>query len=295
MRLPAGVAAAVEQRAGGILSISRVGGGCIAHASRVEAARGAFFLKWAPAPAGLTFEAEAIGLEALGGAPAPLVVPEVLSAVDAQDGQPGHLLMNWIEQGRPGPRFDEELGEGLAALHAATEPAGRYGFARDNFIGRLPQRNDWRDDWPAFFGQMRLEPQIRMARDAGHWRSAWNPLADRLLERLAALLPARPPAALCHGDLWSGNVMASAQGHPVLIDPAVYFGHGETDLAMMTLFGGFSRRAFEAYHAVHPRSSGHAEREAIYQLYHLLSHLNHFGSSYAGAVERVLRRFGSPG
>jgi protein-ribulosamine 3-kinase len=286
--LPEAVARAIERETGPVRGVSPVGGGCIASASRVETQKGIFFLKWAGPPVGETFEAEAAGLGALRHARTPLLIPDVIAVADASDDHPGYLLMSWIEPGRPNSDFGNRLGEGLALLHGTIQPDGRYGFERDNFIGRLPQYNAWHADWPAFFREMRLEPQIRMARDSGRWRRGWNVPADRLLDRLPDLLPLDPPAATCHGDLWSGNVLCAADGTPALFDPATYFGHGETDLAMMTLFGGFDRPVFEAYHEIHPRQPGHGEREAVYQLYHLINHLNHFGESYAGGVERVL-------
>ena len=290
--LPGSIADRVHALAGEVRRAGPVGGGCIANATRVETVGGTFFLKWSEGEAGRTFEAEAAGLRALRAADAPLVVPEVLAAEDAAGGRPGFLLMDWIEAGRPVGRFWAGFGEALAALHRHTEPEGRYGFERANFIGRLPQSNAWRTDWPDFFRSQRLAPQIAMARDSGRWRSGWDALADRLLARLGDLLPARPPASMLHGDLWSGNVLTADDGRAALIDPAAYFGHREADLAMTELFGGFDGRFYDAYRAAWPLEPGYAERREVYNLYHLVNHLNHFGAGYAGGVERVLRRFG---
>ncbi len=277
-----------------------VGGGCIAHASRVETGDGRFFLKWSAGDAGLTFEAEAAGLRALQDAGSPLLIPEVVAVRDADGTAPGLLLLEWIEPGQRGTAFERALGEGLAALHRHASPDGRYGFERENSIGRLPQPNRWHDGWPAFFRAERLEPQLALARERGRWRPAWTPLADRLLGRLDTLLPADPPASLVHGDLWSGNALAAepvpakAGSRVALVDPAAYFGHGETDLAMMELFGGFGAECFAAYRAAWPLEdeAGYPERRDVYQLYHLINHLNHFGSGYAAGVERVLQRYG---
>lgn len=290
--LPASVAERVRDVVGEVRSAEPIGGGCIANATRVETVGGTFFLKWSGGEAGRTFEAEAAGLRALRSAGAPLVVPDVIASEDAAGERPGVLLMEWVEAGRTSGRFWAGFGEALAKLHRHTEPDGRYGFERSNFIGRLPQPNAWHTRWPDFFRSQRLAPQIAMARDSGRWRSGWDALADRLLDRLSELLPADPPASMLHGDLWSGNFLPTADGRAALIDPAAYCGHREADLAMTELFGGFDGRFYDAYRAAWPLAPGYAERREVYNLYHLLNHLNHFGAGYAGGVERVLRQFG---
>ncbi|QXD14845.1 fructosamine kinase family protein [Rhodocaloribacter litoris] len=266
-----------------------VGGGCIALACRVETAEGSYFLKWGRGDVARTFWAEADGLRALHEAASPLLVPEVLALGDPDEATPGFLLMTWIEAGTRGPGFWEAFGRGLAHLHRHT--AGRYGFDEDNFIGRLPQHNAWADDWPAFFRERRLEPQVRWARERGRWHRRWDRPLERLYARLDDLLPARPEPSLLHGDLWSGNVMTARDGRAALIDPAVYFGHREADLAMTELFGGFNPAFYAAYREAWPLEPGYAERRAVYNLYHLLNHLNHFGEGYAGSVAEVLDRF----
>ena len=292
MTLPNDVAERVRAVVGEVNDAEPVGGGCIAHATRVEAAAGTFFLKWADGEAGRTFGAEAAGLRALRQAGAPLVVPEVLAVEDGAGERPGFLLTEWVEAGRPGARFWTGFGEALAALHRHAEPDGRYGFDRPNFIGRLPQSNDWRARWPDFFRSQRLAPQIERARASGRWRSGWDTLADRLLVRLDDLLPAEPPASVLHGDLWSGNFLAANDGRAALIDPAASFGHREADLAMTELFGGFDAGFYDAYRTAWPLAPGYEDRREVYNLYHLVNHLNHFGEGYASGVERVLRRFG---
>ncbi len=292
MTLPASVAARLQAITGTVRRAEPVGGGCIANATRLDASGGTFFLKWADGEAGRTFEAEAAGLRALRAAGSLLVVPEVAEAEDAAGSEPGFLLTDWVEAGQPDGPFWTGFGEALAALHRHTEQEGRYGFERANFIGRLPQTNDWRAGWPDFFRSQRLAPQIERARSSGRWRSGWDALADRLLVRLGDLLPADPSASILHGDLWSGNFIAAATGRAALIDPAAYFGHREADLAMTELFGGFDGRFYDAYRAAWPLEPGYAERREVYNLYHLVNHLNHFGAGYAGGVERVLRRFG---
>ncbi|MDX1529946.1 MAG: fructosamine kinase family protein, partial [Rhodothermales bacterium] len=205
---------------------------------------------------------------------------------------PGVLLMEWVEPRNKGRGFGERFGEGLAQLHRHTSGDGRYGFDRANFIGRLPQANDWHGSWPAFFRSRRLEPQVRMARERRRWRSGWTALADRLFDRLDALLPEAPPASVLHGARGGATARAAAGGRAALVDPAAYYGHRETDLSMTELFGGFDRDFYAGYRSAWPLEPGYDERREVYNLYHLLNHLNHFGASYAGGVERVLRRFG---
>lgn len=268
-----------------------VGGGCIANGCRLEAGGAPLFLKWGDDEVARTFAGEAAGLKALRAAESPLRVPDVIATVGAEGEAPGFLLMEWIPSGRERPGFWEAFGRGLARLHRHASEDGRYGFARDNFIGRLPQENGWAERWTAFFRARRLEPQAAMAREKGGWRAGWDDAFDALCRRLPDLLPDAPPASILHGDLWSGNAMTAADGTPVLIDPAAYHGHREADLAMTQLFGGFPDAFYDAYREAWPLAPGYGERRAVYNLYHLINHLNHFGGSYAAQVERVLRRF----
>jgi fructosamine-3-kinase len=163
-----------------------------------------------------------------------------------------------------------------------------FGHERDNWIGRLAQPNAARRTWPRFYAEQRLVPQMRRARDAGHLDGALLARSERLLEEVDALAgPAEPPARL-HGDLWTGNVLADSAGRPVLVDPAVYGGHREMDLAMMRLFGGFTADCFAAYQAAAPLTEGHEARIPLWQLYPLLVHLNLFGAAYRDPFARTL-------
>ena len=281
----------VQDLAGPLTDAQAVGGGCIANATRIEAGGASYFLKWSGGDAGLTFEAEAAGLRALRAAGSPLFVPDVLAVENAEPPRPGFLLMDWITPGPKRSRFWSDFGASLAALHRHVSEDGCYGFGRDNFIGRLHQYNGWEERWPDFFRRNRLNPQIEWAREAGRWKQSWTEPADRLLARLDDLLPASPPASILHGDLWSGNFLVTEDGRAALIDPAAYYGHRETDLALTELFGGFDARFYDAYRAAWALEPGYAERREVYNLYHLLNHLNHFGGSYAAGVERTLKRF----
>jgi protein-ribulosamine 3-kinase len=198
--------------------------------------------------------------------------------------------MEWIETGQGSAGFWDRFGEGLAEMHRHQEE--RFGFEADNFIGRLPQQNAWHAGWVDFFRYERLLPQIERARTAGIWQHGWDRYAAGILQGLENWLPASPDASVLHGDLWSGNFLRTATGAAALIDPAAYFGHRETDLALTELFGGFDRAFYAAYHSAWPLEPGYEARRDLYNLYHLVNHLNHFGGSYAASVAEVLRRYG---
>lgn len=289
MSLPPTLAEAIAARlASPIRRVSSVGGGCIAHATRLDTDDGSFFLKYGGGEVARTFPAEAAGLRALRAAESPLFVPVVVGAEEETGAHPGFLLMEWIEPGAQRDGFWEAFGSGLAAMHRHT--AEHFGFAQDNFIGRLPQRNTWADTWTGFFRDHRLEPQVQMARERGRWSAAWNRALETLYLRLGDLLPEQPPSSILHGDLWSGNYLVTATGPAALIDPAAYYGHREADLAMTELFGGFPARFYRAYREAWPLAPGYDTRREIYNLYHLINHLNHFGSSYAGSVASILEK-----
>jgi len=278
----------IEAVTGHVEHAASVGGGSFGQGLRLEAERGTFFLKLGD---GETLGAEAVGLSALGEAAerTGLRIPRVFHA---RSRDPGFLVLDWIPSGRADRAYWIRLGEGLAALHR-KEPAGEgYGFSSDNFIGATPQVNGWSADWPAFFRDRRLRPQFELARRKGRWRRGWDRWAERFLGSLEDLLPRTPERSLLHGDLWGGNHLPGEDGSPWLIDPAVYVGHREADLAMTELFGGFAASFYEAYRASWPLDPGYPERREVYNLYHLVNHLNLFGESYAASVERILARFG---
>ena len=255
-----------------VRSTRPLGGGDINDAYRVELEDGrAIFAKANRRADPTMFEREAAGLRWLA-EPDALRIPEVLAAGERW------LALELIEPGRKAPDHDERLGRGLAALHRAG--ADGFGWPEDNFIGSLPQENAFEDDWPTFYWRRRLEPQLRMASDAGRASSAMKRGMERLRDRLEELCGEAEPPARLHGDLWGGNAHVDAEGAPVLIDPAVYGGHREIDLAMMRLFGGFSARVFAAYEEAWPLAASASERVSLYQLYPLMVHVNLFGGGY---------------
>ncbi len=279
--------AALEQRLDAkIVRVARLSGGDINEAFEVSLPDGgAVFVKTHPRPPAGMFEAEARGLCWLAEADA-IRVPKVLAVSDAG---PCFLVLELLTPSRRCAGFDERLGRALAALHAFGAP--QFGLDHDNFIGRLPQSNAPASDWASFFWTSRLEPQLRLASDRGLIDTATRARFDALRSVLPDIVgPDEPPARL-HGDLWGGNLHVGEDGAPCLIDPAVYGGHREIDLAMMRLFGGFGDRVFEAYEEASPLSPGASERVSLYQLYPLLVHVNLFGGTYVGSVKRALSNY----
>jgi len=282
--------AALAERLGSAVTSSRpIGGGDINDAYEVALADGRrLFVKTnARAPRAM-FPAEARGLAWLAEAKA-LRVPQVLAVSSDAGPEPPFLALELVATGSPARGFDDRLGRGLAALHHFGAPG--FGLDHDNFIGRLPQDNGpVAGAWAGFYRERRLEPQLRRAAEHGLASARMKRGFERLFAQLDDLCgPAEPPARL-HGDLWGGNLLCDEAGAPVLIDPAVYGGHREVDLAMMRLFGGFGARVFAAYDEAFPLADGHEERVPLYQLYFLMVHVNLFGGGYVGSVEAALDR-----
>jgi len=268
---------------GGAASPVRVGGGDFSAAWRVDGREDRLFLKTGPAEAGDMFAAEADGLREIA-ATGTLRVPEVHATL-VHDGV-AVIALEWLDLGAPGAGTQERLGAGLAAMHRVT--AREHGWYRDNTIGATPQINARSTGWCEFYREYRLRFQLDLAARQGY-SGRLQELGGRLLEHLDELFDGhRPDASLLHGDLWCGNQGACGD-QPVVFDPAVYYGDRETDIAMTRLFGGFSGRFYEAYVHAWPLPPGHEIRRDLYQLYHVLNHLNLFGRSYLGRAEALIR------
>ena len=199
------------------------------------------------------------------------------------------LVLEYLESSPRAPRAWVDFAHGLAALHAHVGPA--FGAVADNYLGRSPQSNTTTEDGHRFFADERLAPQLAWARSRGWLTEADIAAADRLMQRLPDLIPAQP-ASLIHGDLWSGNVIPGPGGALCLIDPAAHFGWAEADLAMTSLFGGFPDGFYDAYVSARPLVPGWRDRVPLYNLYHLLNHLNLFGAAYRSEVQSILKRYG---
>ncbi|NBB88515.1 MAG: phosphotransferase [Bacteroidetes bacterium] len=266
-----------------ITAVHPVSGGCINQAYEVETAEGAYFLKINGQEPADFFQKEAAGLDELRSAGTELIIPEVIAVRDPAPAAAGFLLMEFIPAQTRGDAA--AFGAQLARLHGHTQT--QFGFMHDNYIGSLPQANANSANWIDFFCQQRIEPLLKKAIDDGKVDSNLRIHWDRLAHRLDQLIPKCEPSLL-HGDLWSGNYIYDTQGRAVLIDPAVYYGHPEMDLAFSHMFGGFSAAFYEGYEAVSPLEPGFEERVDIHNLYPLLVHVNLFGGHYANQLRRVL-------
>ena len=254
---------------------ARVQGGCINESYRWESRAGALFVKLGSPASREAFAAEAVGLVELTRADA-VRIPQVRAVGTTRAS--AYLALEWIDFGDGSARTESLLGEQLATQHRLS--SARFGWERDNTIGSTPQSNEWSPDWVEFFRERRLRAQLELARRNGH--------SGRLLERGARLLEMmgsyfssyRPVPSLLHGDLWGGNWGADSTGAPVIFDPAVYYGDREADIAMTRLFGGFSNSFYTAYQRSWPLDQAAGTRRALYNLYHVLNHLNLFGGGY---------------
>ncbi len=293
MSIPGSLAEQISHRLSELLALhvdveqsTGVGGGSINDAWRIDTNEGRYFLKTNSADRFPSmFEAEADGLERLRAANA-LPIPNVLGY--GEDHDTSWLLLEWLESSPPGPGHWSEFGQKLADQHSRS--AANFGLERDNYIGSLLQRNKQDSDWSRFFIQQRLEPLIIMARDNGRIGAGAAFRFERFFTKLDELFPKETPALL-HGDLWSGNFVIASIGRSWLIDPAVYYGHREMDIAMTRLFGGFDPDFYTGYQAAYPLEKGWEERVDICNLYPLLVHVNLFGGGYVERVEEILQRW----
>ena len=271
-----------ENGYGGVTRRQAVSGGCINSGAVLETGSGQrFFLKTNTSNPADMFEREAQGLEALDVKNGPRLPRSYLFGSD-------FLL---LEDLKPAPKQDgywSHFGRQLAALHNHTHE--QFGFCDDNYIGSTPQPNPWTPDGYEFFGEWRLLFQAKLARRRNALRSKELIQVDRLVGKLPELAPLQP-ASLIHGDLWSGNAMTDAKGAPAIIDPAAHYGWAEAELAMTDLFGSFPETFYRAYQEERPLEAGFRQRYPIYNLYHLLNHLNLFGGGYQVQVKAILDRY----
>lgn len=270
---------------------TRVHGGCIGDCLRWPVGDGWAFVKLAPASSARMLEAEVRGLDELAAAGA-VRTPRVLAQGTA--GGSAYLALEWIDFGPGSPAADQRLGEQLAFLHRQHAP--RFGFESDNFIGSNPQPNLWCDDWVTFLRERRLGFQLDLAAGNGRLGRVQD-RGRRLLEVMDVFFSSYTPApSLLHGDLWGGNRAVALSGEPVIYDPAVYYGDREADLAMTRLFGGFGARFYAAYVAAWPLDPASGIRRDLYNLYHVLNHVNLFGGGYdkqaLGMIDRLLAAAG---
>ncbi len=271
-----------DHNRGNITNSEPVGGGCIHETLLIQLDSGnRYFLKQNNQIASDMFEKEAQGLKALRIRGGP-VVPEVF-LVGTE-----YLL---LEDLQPKPRcqdFWQLFGRQLAQVHNQVNEL--FGYQENNYIGGNPQLNTWIKNGFDFFREQRIKPQLRMAQKQSLLKTQDIRKLEGLMAKLPELIPEQP-ASLIHGDLWSGNLMADKKGMPAIIDPAVHFGWAEADLAMTDLFGSYPAEFYHAYNDVKSLEPGYRNRYKIYNLYHLLNHLNLFGSGYLSQVRMVLAQY----
>jgi fructosamine-3-kinase len=261
-------------------------GGCINNGGKILTNRGAFFLKWNSAMKfpGM-FAAEGKGLRLLASKNA-IRIPQVINSFEQGDYQ--YIMLEFIESRQRSPHYWHLLGQKLALLHKNTHEY--FGLDHDNYIGSLHQQNQRSGSWIDFFITHRLNVQLAIAVDQGSTEKSLVKKFETLYKKLPSILTNERPA-LVHGDLWSGNLITDDQGQPCLIDPAVYYGHREVDLAMTQLFGGFSSEFYDSYREVFPLAPGSRQRFDLYNLYPLLVHVNLFGKAYLRQVLDIIDSF----
>ncbi len=269
-----------------IKTIRSLSGGSISSAYLVETSFQKYFLKVNSKPDAIAmFSAEKQGLEAITQTKT-IATPKVFRSEKWENG--GFLLMEFIQAKRPNSTDFQRLGEQLAKLHQNTN--SEFGWENSNFIGSLLQSNQKQTDWTTFYLEERIFPQLELAQNQGLMTDKDFPDRSKMYSICQELFQNTKPSLL-HGDLWNGNFVIAENGTPYLIDPAVYFGDVEVDIAMSKLFGGFGEDFYQAYRQVFPVDKYKFQKLDLYQLYYLLVHLNLFGSSYYASCRSILQKY----
>jgi protein-ribulosamine 3-kinase len=264
-----------------------LGGGCINHSSKLETNVGNFFLKWNDNCPADIFIREAESLRELKKAAGEdLIIPSVFAA-KLVDETPGFLVMEFLESGYSSVS-DEKLGRGLAKIHQFT--TAQFGFYSDNYCGATLQNNLWKSNWIEFFRDNRLQFLLKLIDRERQLPVDERKIFEKLLGRIEVLIPKDSVPVLIHGDLWSGNYMVSEKG-AALIDPASYYADREMEFAIMTMFGGFSQRFYDAYNEENPLPLDWKQRNSLYQLYHVLNHYYLFGGGYRTQAVQIAKNY----
>lgn len=283
MNIPPAIQEAFRQKLGQqITRFNNVAGGCINHGGKVTTPDSVFFIKWNDAARfpGM-FSTEARGLQLL--ADTKCIRVPLVAWCDQIDGYQ-YIVQEFIEPGQRRSTYWQDLGRALASLHKVTSSS--FGLDHNNYIGSLPQNNQPANNWIDFFVHHRIEPQLQLLKASSMLRRRF----ESLFKNLSSIFPEEPPSLL-HGDLWNGNLLVDEQGNPCVIDPAVYFGHREMELAFTMLFGGFASPFYDTYKEVFPVAPGFSDRVDIYNLYPLLVHANLFGGHYVAEMEEIVSRW----
>ncbi len=285
------VASALSEVFGKVVIINServLGGGCINRAAKLETNAGNFFLKWNDNCAPDIFIREAESLKELKKAAGDfLTVPDVFASKQV-DETPGFLVLEYLENSRSSFNGDEKLGRGLAKIHQYTH--SQFGFYNDNYCGATLQNNLWKDNWSEFFRDNRLKFLLNLIDKERPLLVDERKIFEKLPGRIENLIPKESVPVLIHGDLWSGNYMNSEKG-PALIDPSSYYADREMEFAIMTMFGGFSQRFYDAYNEVNTLPADWKQRNSLYQLYHVLNHYYLFGGGYRTQALQIAKNY----
>lgn len=269
-----------------LINTSVVSGGDINEAYRFSTSEGDFFVKKnSDSRFPQMFQKEALGLKLMEEA-GEIEVPKPIAF--GSDPETAFLILNFIKTGSKSKNFWIDFAQKLANLHKHT--SDYFGLDHDNYIGSLHQSNKKHTNWTDFLREERLNIQVKKARDQGRIDNNTVKAFERFYKRLDDIFPIEP-TSLIHGDLWGGNYMVNEAGDPVIIDPAVYYGHREMDLGMSQLFGGFSPEFYDAYNQYYPLEKGWQKRMDYCNLYPLMVHVNLFGGGYINSVKSILNRF----
>jgi len=270
-----------------IKTVHPLGGGCINSACKLETNQGTLFLKWnSQGPSDLFIrEAESLA-EFQKSNNEYIIFPKPILSKQI-DQNPGYLLTTYLKPGRS-ENDDEKLGRGLAQLHMVN--SDQFGFHHNNYCGATLQNNEYKTDWISFYIENRIGFLISSISKTRLWSSQDQYVANQFLTRIPELLPKNATPSLIHGDLWSGNFM-NTQVAPALIDPCACYCDREFEMGIMTMFGGFSQRVFDAYNEIYPLPKDWKERNLIYQLYHALNHYSLFGGHYKNHALEIMKHY----
>lgn len=269
-----------------ILKISQLQGGDINEVFDIQTLSNRYVLKLNKQSSyPQMFDMEARGLTTL--AQNGVFTPQVVDVFDQDDHQ--FLLMTYIENETRSAVFWKNFGQALAKLHQSHR-YDSFGLTEDNYIGSLKQVNRFKDTWAAFFIENRIQALVKTAFDVKLLDKKHISQFEAFSAAFDHLIPKERPSLL-HGDLWSGNLLCGLEQTPVFIDPAIYYGHREMDIAMTKMFGGFDNTFLDFYNDIYPLEKGWQERLSLHNLYPNLVHLILFGRSYLGGIESVIKNF----
>ncbi len=259
-----------------------VSGGCINQGYRISGENQSYFVKINQASRLQMFKAEALGLKQMLETKT-IRVPQPICYGTSEN--QSYLVLEWLDFARGGDPYSwEKMGRQLASMHQ-VKGVSQFGWSENNTIGSTPQINTWTSNWADFFAEHRIGYQLKLARRRG----GNFPDAELVIAKVKEFLQDRQPQpSLVHGDLWSGNAAILESGEPVILDPAIYYGDREVDIAMTELFGGFPAAFYRGYEQVWSLDPDYQKRKPLYNLYHILNHFNLFGGGYGVQANRML-------